>query len=129
MSKKRIKRGKLNSVSLLRKSLQTRREELFNLSLKYADILSAKEAAVGFINEIYGMDGRIYWSWGERWCESLDHYRTTSPIKRAIVILAFFSSGTTYLIQKIVDQWNGMDPFLDELEDEKGEEAQDVEKN
>ena len=124
MRKKIKKKG--NSVSMLRKSLELRKQELFNISLHYADILGASKAAENFINEIFEVDDRVFWSWGQEWCESLQEYKSNRPINRAIVILAFFAVGTTYMIGRVVNHWNGVDPFAEELKrkgDQKNEKG------
>ena len=113
MRKKIKKKG--NSFSMLRQSMELGKQELFNLALHYADILGAAKASTNFINELFDVDDRVFWSWGPEWCESLQEYKMDRPMARAIVILAFFCSGTTYTIGRVVNHWNGVDPFADEL--------------
>jgi len=125
MRKKIRKKG--NSVSMLRQSIELRKQELFNIALHYADLLGARKAAEGFIDQVYDSDDRVFWSWGPDWCESLQEYKMNRPIHRAVVLLAFFAHGTTHLIGRIVNHWNGIDPFADELKN--GHEAQEGDQN
>lgn len=113
MGKKIKKRG--GSSAYLRKSIELKKQELFNISLHYADLLGAKKAAEGFINELFEVDEKVFWSWGPEWCESLAEYKTDRPVHRGFVLLAFFAYGSTFLVGHIVNQWNGKDPFKDEL--------------